>query len=94
MSLREESKENGKSERIEKYIKSDESIKENMIFVMKLQKLLLLFLLNKMILFFFYLILILLMMKFQVIIIKLLKVDLFKFIQKFYMKLEKNLQIL
>ena len=53
MSLREESKENGKSERIEKYIESDESIKENMIFVINLQKLLLLFLLNKMILFFF-----------------------------------------
>ena len=93
MSLREESKENGKSERIEKYIESDESIKENMIFVIKLQKLLLLFLLNKMILFFFYLILNLLMLEFHLIIIKLLKVELFKFMQKFYMKLEKNLQI-
>ena len=52
MSLREGSKVNRISERIEKYIESDEAIKENMIFVINLQKLLLLFLLNKMILFF------------------------------------------
>ena len=44
MSLQEESEEN---EIIEKYIKSDESIKENIIFVINLQNLLLLILLNR-----------------------------------------------
>ena len=35
-----------------------------------------------------------LMLEFHVIIIKLLKFEMFKFMQKFYMKLEQNLQIL
>ena len=95
--LHEVSEENGINERIEKYIEYDEAIKENMIFVINLQKLLLIILniiiLKKNIKELINLIQNLFMLEFHMIIIKILEFELFKIIQKFYMKLEKNLQI-
>ena len=99
MNLHKESKENGINEEIKKFNEFDEAKVENLIFVLNLLKillriLLLIIILKKNIKKVIYLILNLMMLEFQVIIIKLLKFELFKFMQKFYMKLEKNLQIL